>query len=370
MLRFLFAAILLFHGLIHLMGFAKAFKFAEMSQLTLPVSRTAGTIWFLTAVLFLGATVLFLLKNDAWWMVAIPAVVLSQGLIFTAWQDAKFGTLANVLVAVGMLLAWSSWRFTGMIDRELQTFLPEKMPAQEVVLRANDLAALPPIVQAWLDHSNCIGKPLPQAFQLRQQGAMRTSPDGKWMPFEARQTTRTSQPGFIWTVQVAAAPLIQLVGRDKYLDGKGYMLIKLLSLVPIADAHGPETDQGALLRYLGEIIWCPGGALSEQIHWETVDSLSAKATMRYGGVEASGIFTFSVEGDPLRFEAMRYYNRKGGATLEKWRVDVDPKSFREFEDVRVPTRSTVSWALETGDFDWLKLEIQTLTFQGTRKSAG
>ncbi len=364
MLRFLFAAVLLLHGLVHLMGFVKAFKYAEISQLTLPISRATGVVWLLTAVLFLGATVLFLVKNDVWWMVAILAVVMSQVLIFMAWQDAKFGTLANMLVAVGILLAWGSWRFNGMVDRELQTFFSEKTPASEVVLTAADLATLPPIVQQWLERANCLGKPVPQAFKLQQQGAMRTSPDGKWMPFEARQITRTGQPGFIWTVQVEAAPFVQLVGRDKYQDGKGYMLIKLLSLVPVADAQGPETDQGALLRYLGELVWCPAAVVADYIHWEAIADRSARATMRYGGVEASGVFTFSPEGDPLRFEAMRYYDRKGGATLEKWQVDIDPKSFREFEDVRIPARSTVSWALETGTFDWLKLEIQSLTFQG------
>ncbi|MCB0531479.1 MAG: hypothetical protein H6574_12405 [Lewinellaceae bacterium] len=363
MLRFLFAALLLFHGLIHLMGFAKAFKFAEMSQLTLPISRAAGVFWLLTTALFFGTAVLFLLKNDIWWMVAIPAVILSQGLILMSWQDAKFGTLANILVVTGILLAWGGWRFADMVNRELQTFLPKKTQAQEVVLTANDLVALPPTVQRWLDHANCLGKPVPPAFQLQQQGAMRTSPDGKWMPFEATQTTRIGQPGFIWMVQVEAAPFVQLVGRDKYLDGKGYMLIKLLSLVPIADARGPETDQGALLRYLGELVWCPAAVVSDYIHWEAIDERSAKATMRYQGVEASGTFTFTPEGDPLCFEAMRYYDRKGGATLEKWQVDVDQKSFREFEDVRIPTRSTVLWLLESGRFDWLKLEIQSLTYQ-------
>lgn len=370
MLRFLFAAILILHGLIHLMGFAKAFKFSEMSQLALPISRTSGLFWFLAAALFCMTAILFLLKNESWWMMALPAVLLSQFLIFQNWQDAKFGTIANVLIAGSILLAWGSWRFNAIVDREFQAFQPEKGRPAEITLTAEALTGLPPIVQAWLERSNCLGKPVPQAFQLQQQGAMRTSPDGKWMPFEAVQTTRIAEPGFIWKVDVQAAPLIHLAGRDKYLDGKGYMLIKLLSLVPVADAHGPETDQGALLRYLAEIIWCPSGAISRQIRWETVDSLSAKATMRYGGVEASGIFTFAPAGDPLRFEAMRFYNRENGATLEKWQVDIDPKSFREFEDVRIPARSTVSWALESGDFDWLKLEIQSLNFLGAGKTAG
>jgi hypothetical protein len=62
MLRLLFALVLLFHGLIHLMGFAKAFKLAEVPQLTGSFSKTSGTLWLVVALLF-AASVLFLF----WW---------------------------------------------------------------------------------------------------------------------------------------------------------------------------------------------------------------------------------------------------------------------------------------------------------------
>ncbi|MBK8192176.1 MAG: hypothetical protein IPK76_02755 [Lewinellaceae bacterium] len=101
--------------------------------------------------------------------------------------------------------------------------------------------------------------------------------------------------------------------------------------------------------------------MSEYIQWEALDdSLSAQATMHYGDVVASGMFRFTPEGDPLGFEALRYYDRKSGATLEKWLVETDPDSFREFDDIRIPTRSTVSWQLESGVFSWLKLDIVAL----------
>jgi hypothetical protein len=32
-------------------------------------------------------------------------VLLSQGLIVTAWSDAKFGTLANVIITIPLLVA-------------------------------------------------------------------------------------------------------------------------------------------------------------------------------------------------------------------------------------------------------------------------
>ena len=43
-------------------------------------------------------------------------------------------------------------------------------------------------------------------------------------------------------------PLIYFAGRDKYAEGRGHMLIKLFSLIKVADAGGKEVDQGTLPR--------------------------------------------------------------------------------------------------------------------------
>ena len=66
MLRYLFAFLLLVHGLIHLMGFAKAFKLATINQLTAAIAKPAGLLWLLAALLFAGAVILFLLQHQVW----------------------------------------------------------------------------------------------------------------------------------------------------------------------------------------------------------------------------------------------------------------------------------------------------------------
>ena len=48
-MRWVFAFIVVVHGLIHLMGPAKAFGYAELPQLTQPISRGMGLVWLLAA---------------------------------------------------------------------------------------------------------------------------------------------------------------------------------------------------------------------------------------------------------------------------------------------------------------------------------
>lgn len=99
-MRIIFLIILFLHGLIHLMGFAKAFQLAEIEQLTLPISKLSGLFWLLTCILMLSAGAAYLLKMDWWWIIALLAVVISQVLILMYWQDAKAGTIANLLILI------------------------------------------------------------------------------------------------------------------------------------------------------------------------------------------------------------------------------------------------------------------------------
>lgn len=358
-MRVLLALILLAHGLIHLLGFAKAFKMAEVPQLTGSFSKATGALWFAAALLFSASVLFLLLKKDWWWMVAAPAVLLSQILIFTQWRDAKFGTVANLIALAGIVLAYGSWQFDAMVRRELAAFFP-KTVAAKTVLTPEMLAPLPPVVQKWLERSGAVGKEIVRTAHLKQGGEMKTKPDGDWIPFEAEQWNTLDPPGFLWTTRIQAAPGMTLAGRDRYVDGRGNMLIKLLALFPVADAKGPETDQGSLLRNLAEACWWPSAALSDYIRWEQLDSLSAQATMTCGGITASGIFRFNAEGDVTSFEAKRYYDRKEGATLEDWRVV--NQGWRAFDGVRVPHQSEITWKLESGDFTWLKLEIKAIDY--------
>jgi hypothetical protein len=102
-IRFAFAALLVLHGLIHAMGFAKAFGLAELPQLTETPSRIAGLGWLLSAALFLATAVTLFVWPRGFWAIGAAALLVSQPLIFGAWRDAKFGSIASLLVLVGVV---------------------------------------------------------------------------------------------------------------------------------------------------------------------------------------------------------------------------------------------------------------------------
>jgi len=103
-MRLIFAAIVILHGLIHFMGPAKAFGWADLPQLQLPISRGIGLLWGLAGLALLATAALHLLGARSWWTLALVAVVLSQGVVLASWSDAKVGTIPN-LVIVAVVIA-------------------------------------------------------------------------------------------------------------------------------------------------------------------------------------------------------------------------------------------------------------------------
>jgi hypothetical protein len=125
-MKTVFALILIVHGLIHLMGFVKAFHPAAVPQLASPISRTAGMLWLVASALFLATAVLLFSAPTAWWMSAVAAIVISQALIMSSWSDARHGTIANAVVAIPLLLlvlAHAPTSFRSQYRRESQAAL-------------------------------------------------------------------------------------------------------------------------------------------------------------------------------------------------------------------------------------------------------
>jgi hypothetical protein len=275
-----------------------------------------------------------------------------------------FKLLHLVCLLSGLLLLVSGFRliiaaaeeeFTIKSNEEIAQ-MPKEAFGNEVI-NEEMLLHLPAIVQKWLISSGVTGKPLISFAVLKQKGTMRTGIKGRWMPIRSEQHFTIKEPAFIWLADARIALLIHLAARDKYQSGKGHMLIKLLSLFIVADARGTQTDQGTMVRFLAETMWFPSAALSNYISWRALSAISAEATIKCGGITASGIFSFSETGDIISFDAMRFYDRKGGPTMEKWLITTKQNCFRVFNGIRIPAKSTVTWQLKEGDFTWYNLEV-------------
>jgi len=103
-MRWGFATLLAVHGLVHTLGFARAFGLADLTGLTQPISRPLGALWLVAGIAFVAGSGLFAASWPFWWALAGIAVVLSQIAIGASWRDAKYATVVNALVLAGVIL--------------------------------------------------------------------------------------------------------------------------------------------------------------------------------------------------------------------------------------------------------------------------
>jgi hypothetical protein len=182
----------------------------------------------------------------------------------------------GLLVILALVSIISRIVFNQKVKKELD-ILTENLIFEEEVIFNDDLSHLLNPVQRWLTYSGVINKNDIKYVELHQDIKMRLGNDKPWMNASANQYITTDEPGFICHVDINMAPLVHISDRDKYINGRGEMLIKLMSLIKIADSRGDEIDQGTLLRYLAEICWVPTAALKDYIYWESIDEHHAKS---------------------------------------------------------------------------------------------
>ena len=363
--------LLALHGANHFLGFLKWSKLATLAQLSgrtlVPLSpadeRVFALLWLGAVVALLAAAALRVIQHALWWTLALGGALLSQCLVTFSWHDAKFGTFANMLILVPVLIAAAHARFSGQIDLEIRTLLAEPSSSPRAVVEPSELQDLPVRVRRWLEASGVVGRERIRTVRLKQRGELRTSLDGAWLPAQAEQYFSVDPPGFVWRVDATMRGILPVAGRDKYARGRGHMLIKAASMMTLVDAADQKIDQGSMLRFLTEMIWFPSAAISPYISWDPIDATRARATMRYGDLTASAVFTFNARGRVLGMHAERYLGGGADAKLTPWVVSCS--EWRMFQSVEIPTRGEVSWKLASGNFTYYRWEILDVEFNRT-----
>ncbi|MFW6266158.1 MAG: DUF6544 family protein [Halanaerobiales bacterium] len=274
-----------------------------------------------------------------------------------------FGSGIFILVLIVLLIISvkiGEARFNNMVDGEIKEILNMSETEDTVKVEEDDIRDMPEPVKRWLKYSEVIGKQRVKTVRLKQEGRFKTSPDNSWMPYTAEQYYNAENPAFVWKVKMKAGPGVFINGRDKYYEGRGHMLIKLLSIFNVADARGTEMDQGTLLRFLNEIMWFPSAATYEYIEWEEIDNNSARAVINYGDLNASAVFYFNEKGEMIDFKADRYMERDGKYSLEEWRTPIT--DYDKIVGKNLATAGKGIWKLDSGDFNYIKLNITDIEY--------
>jgi len=222
------------------------------------------------------------------------------------------------------------------------------------------LSDLPAPVQRYMSFTNVLGKPWINSVVLNQVGKFRQGIDRPWMPMTAKQIYTISPPTFVWDARFKIVGLPLLRARDEYRFGRGRMHGKLAGLITVFDVQGEKLDQGAMIRYLSEMIWFPIAFLGANITWQAVDSHSSDVQLIDAGKTVSGRMFFDDEGRPTNFTAMRYREIDGDFSLDAWSTPI--RGYGSRAGLKLPTQGQAVWNLQSGDLMYVDLEIEEVEY--------
>jgi len=252
-----------------------------------------------------------------------------------------------------------------MIHHDRRARAQQGEQAQSSLITKAQVLGVPEPIQRYLNYAQVVGGEPIRTVSLKQEGVMRTQPGKPWLPFVAEQYFRTIPPAFLWRATMGVFPCLWIAATDRFSQGHGDMRIKLLSSIPMGNAHGPEMDQSELQRYLAEMIWFPTAWLTGAIEWQVIDAHSVKATMRESGVTAAVVLHVNELGQLTQVTAERYKEEHGRYLLAPWSGQCH--EYQEVEGMRIPTKIAITWHLPAEDFTWFRCKITQIEYNQSGK---
>jgi hypothetical protein len=206
-----------------------------------------------------------------------------------------------------------------------------------------ELVGLPDPVRRMFTAAIAPGTPLATTAVMEMRGEIRLS---RWTRFRARQVV-TPQTGFVWS---ARAGLV--TGFDRYVGGEGEMRWKLLGLVPVQQAVGPDISRSAAGRAAGEAILVPTALLPRfGVEWTALDDDHVSARLRLDAYETQCHCALDTGGQITAWWFQRWGDPDNIGNWSLHPFGADATAHRTFDGVTIASAGQAGWHYGTDRWD-------------------
>lgn len=358
-----FAAFLVVHGLIHLLGPVKAFGLADLPQLTHAIAPATGAAWLVASVLFLAAALMLFAAPRWWWIAGAAGVVVSMWVIAASWSDARFGAGANLIALAGVVFGFliqgpASPRAAYEADVSRQPGAAA-MPA---VVADEDLEGMPPALRRYLTHVGVVGQPRVRSFRALVHGRIRSGPDAPWMPFTARQQNVLDPASrFFYMDAWRGALPVQVLHR--YTGSTATMRAKVAGIATVADASGPAMTRAETVTLFNDMcLMAPAMLVEAPVAWEQTGEGLVHGTFTNAGHTVHAELIFDRDGRLQNFisDDRARATDDGGMAPARWSTPVD--AYRQFGAVTIFSRGEGRWGEGSGSFAYIEFEVDAIEY--------
>jgi len=271
--------------------------------------------------------------------------------------------LLFALLLVASVIAFVSNAKLDQTNKQVvQALWQESNGTASATYRPEQLKALPPPVQRYLQKAIPEGLTIAQRITLKQHGIFKLNDNlSQWLPFEATAHITTTPPGMLWQARLSVAPPLRIRISSYYLNGRGAKSGTLLGAIPvIVSPASPELNRAEQMTWLAEAMWYPTALLpGNGVGWTAIDERSARATVDDGYSSATLVFHFNSRDEVTRVTSdgrPRLVN--GSYQSTPWSVHY--RDYTRMIGMLIPREGEAVWHLLQGDVPYMRARINRL----------
>lgn len=257
----------------------------------------------------------------------IVAVLLSQILIFLIWRDARYGTIANLMVITGIIIGFKTWRFEQEYKQTVKEFFKHTAITTEM-LSEDDMKHLPEAVKRYIRYCGFVGKPKINHFTLAFTGNIRKNNESEWMPFTSEQHNFIN-PSVRLFFMNASMKHLPVNGFHAYKTGKAFMDIRLLSLFRVQYQKGKAMDTAETVTFFNDMCcMAPGSLIDNRIQWLSMEGDSIQTKFTAHGISIHATLVFNELGQLIDFISNDRYALQEDGSMKQLRWHTPLKGYK------------------------------------------
>lgn len=249
-----------------------------------------------------------------------------------------------------------------IFNKEVDKAFRKQKPQDINVLKESDILHLPVIVQKYLINSGVVGREKLWNAKITMLGKMRGKENDPWMKIKSVQYNFFDPYSRFFYIK-AYKMGIPATGLHVYKDESATMRIKLAGFITIADAKGPEMDQGETVTVLNDMFFmAPAALVTKNIKWEIIDPYTVKAIFTNGGQKVSALVYFDENGLIKNFISNDRFETIDGKEYRNypWSTPVD--EYKEMNGCKVPSVAKAIYHHPEGEFCYAEFIIESIEY--------
>lgn len=269
-----------------------------------------------------------------------------------------FLSILAILLLLVAILWYAGRHFRKKYEKQVQAGLSQIQDNPAPVLTEADLAPLPESVQKYLRYTGAVGKPALKYFRAKFNGQIRQSESAPWMSFSSEQYNflEAGTRLFFMKARMKGLPV---AGFHAFARGSASMDIRLLSLLRVQYAAGPEMDTSETVTFFNDMCCiAPATLVDKRIQWTGVEGNRVKAVFTNNGISVSAWLHFNEEGQLINFISDDRYAYQQDGSMLKFQWSTPLGNYREVNGYKVATAASLVYAYPEGDFTYGTFELK------------